>query len=294
MSAPPTAQTAQPEPAQAGTRDEPAAVLDEDTRVVAVDPVLLEILGTEVGGHLDTVDAWLAQARTGAARRQRCAAAGDPHDQRCLRDDRSAVGHRVHRACRSLRQAPARCRTRSPARRRRGAGRGSRRGARLDPRAAGKPRAGARVRGAGGTDGGTARRLARSQPALHRNRIDCANGDAEAARLGRRAQPKPSVWPRKKRRVWKPNASPRRKPRPRAWPPSMPKPNVWPRKRLRAWKPNALPRGSRSGAPGGRASRSRTSGRGSRRTSGSRTHCRGGSRGCTRGRRAGGSRASGR
>ena len=63
MSAPPIAQAAQPEPAQAGTADEPAAAAD--TRVVAVDPVLLEILGTEVGGHLETVDAWLAQARTG-------------------------------------------------------------------------------------------------------------------------------------------------------------------------------------------------------------------------------------
>ncbi|MEG2940739.1 MAG: Hpt domain-containing protein [Thermomonas sp.] len=32
-----------------------------------VDPVLLEILGSEVGGHLETVDAWLAQARGGDA-----------------------------------------------------------------------------------------------------------------------------------------------------------------------------------------------------------------------------------
>ncbi len=66
MSAPPTAQAVQPESAQAGTEGEPAAT-DADTREVAVDPVLLEILGTEVGGHLETVDAWLAQARTGDA-----------------------------------------------------------------------------------------------------------------------------------------------------------------------------------------------------------------------------------
>ena len=36
-----------------------------DTVAVQVDPVLLEILGAEVGGHLETVDAWLAQARAG-------------------------------------------------------------------------------------------------------------------------------------------------------------------------------------------------------------------------------------
>jgi chemosensory pili system protein ChpA (sensor histidine kinase/response regulator) len=38
-----------------------------DTVVAHVDPVLLEILGSEVGGHLETVDAWLAQARAGDA-----------------------------------------------------------------------------------------------------------------------------------------------------------------------------------------------------------------------------------
>lgn len=38
-----------------------------ETQAVSVDPVLLEILGTEVGGHLVTVDAWLAQARAGDA-----------------------------------------------------------------------------------------------------------------------------------------------------------------------------------------------------------------------------------
>ena len=54
----------------------PAAVADRavepaapapvaDTVVAHVDPVLLEILGSEVGGHLETVDAWLAQARAG-------------------------------------------------------------------------------------------------------------------------------------------------------------------------------------------------------------------------------------
>ena len=38
-----------------------------DTTTVRVDPVLLEILGTEVGGHLETIDAWLATARDGDA-----------------------------------------------------------------------------------------------------------------------------------------------------------------------------------------------------------------------------------
>ncbi|WP_395648893.1 Hpt domain-containing protein, partial [Thermomonas sp.] len=37
------------------------------TTSVSVDPVLLEILGTEVGSHLETVDAWLAAARNGEA-----------------------------------------------------------------------------------------------------------------------------------------------------------------------------------------------------------------------------------
>ncbi|BCT91596.1 hypothetical protein LYSHEL_06200 [Lysobacter helvus] len=36
---------------------------DEVTVPATVDPVLLEILGTEVGGHLVTIDAWLAQAQ---------------------------------------------------------------------------------------------------------------------------------------------------------------------------------------------------------------------------------------
>ena len=36
-----------------------------DTVHVQVDPVLLEILGGEVGSHLETIDAWLAQARAG-------------------------------------------------------------------------------------------------------------------------------------------------------------------------------------------------------------------------------------
>ena len=38
-----------------------------DTTTVRVDPVLLEIPGTEVGGHLETIDAWLATARDGDA-----------------------------------------------------------------------------------------------------------------------------------------------------------------------------------------------------------------------------------
>ncbi len=44
---------------------EPEAPAAVETVEVQVDPVLLEILGTEVGGHLETVDAWLAQARAG-------------------------------------------------------------------------------------------------------------------------------------------------------------------------------------------------------------------------------------
>ncbi|GAB1408397.1 hypothetical protein MASR1M8_23160 [Thermomonas brevis] len=43
------------------------AVQAAETATVEVDAVLLEILGTEVGGHLETVDAWLAQARGGDA-----------------------------------------------------------------------------------------------------------------------------------------------------------------------------------------------------------------------------------
>ncbi|KGQ18707.1 Chemotaxis protein CheY [Lysobacter dokdonensis DS-58] len=39
-------------------------VEDEPTIAAKVDPVLLEILGTEVGGHLVTIDAWLAQAQS--------------------------------------------------------------------------------------------------------------------------------------------------------------------------------------------------------------------------------------
>ncbi len=52
--------------AVAGRASEPAAPAPvADTVVAHVDPVLLEILGSEVGGHLETVDAWLAQARAG-------------------------------------------------------------------------------------------------------------------------------------------------------------------------------------------------------------------------------------
>ncbi|WP_256645458.1 Hpt domain-containing protein [Thermomonas paludicola] len=57
--------------APAVTDDALAATAGEScesaTVSVSVDPVLLEILGTEVGGHLETVDAWLAQARAGSA-----------------------------------------------------------------------------------------------------------------------------------------------------------------------------------------------------------------------------------
>ncbi|MBS0228216.1 MAG: Hpt domain-containing protein [Proteobacteria bacterium] len=38
-----------------------------ETVAASIDPVLLEILGSEVGGHLETIDAWLAQARSGQA-----------------------------------------------------------------------------------------------------------------------------------------------------------------------------------------------------------------------------------
>ncbi|MEN9310452.1 MAG: hypothetical protein RLY77_577, partial [Pseudomonadota bacterium] len=44
-----------------------AAAGEAHTTSVRVDPVLLEILGTEVGSHLETVDAWLAAARNGEA-----------------------------------------------------------------------------------------------------------------------------------------------------------------------------------------------------------------------------------
>ena len=69
LSAPPVAQPAMLQPVPVETPAEPVAVAetDTDTQAVAVDPVLLEILGTEVGGHLETVDAWLAQARAGDA-----------------------------------------------------------------------------------------------------------------------------------------------------------------------------------------------------------------------------------
>ncbi|MDI1254377.1 Hpt domain-containing protein [Thermomonas sp.] len=44
---------------------EAEVVPTSDTVAVQVDPVLLEILGGEVGSHLETIDAWLAQARAG-------------------------------------------------------------------------------------------------------------------------------------------------------------------------------------------------------------------------------------
>ncbi|MFN7183809.1 MAG: Hpt domain-containing protein [Thermomonas haemolytica] len=46
----------------------PAAAAEPETAEVLVDPVLLEILGAEVGGHLETMQAWLAGARAGEAR----------------------------------------------------------------------------------------------------------------------------------------------------------------------------------------------------------------------------------
>ncbi|HWS77107.1 MAG TPA: Hpt domain-containing protein [Thermomonas sp.] len=55
------------EPVAAPVVEEPvaAAAPAAETVSVQVDPVLLDILGAEVGGHLETVDAWLAQARAG-------------------------------------------------------------------------------------------------------------------------------------------------------------------------------------------------------------------------------------
>ena len=68
LTAAPVAQTAPAEaavpPPAVSTAVEEAG---DDAQSVSVDPVLLEILGTEVGGHLVTVDAWLAQARAGDA-----------------------------------------------------------------------------------------------------------------------------------------------------------------------------------------------------------------------------------
>ena len=53
-------------PSERASEPEAAAPVAE-TVAAHVDPVLLEILGSEVGGHLETVDAWLAQARAGDA-----------------------------------------------------------------------------------------------------------------------------------------------------------------------------------------------------------------------------------
>ena len=53
-------------PAQAAVEETVAeAAPATDSVAVQVDPVLLDILGAEVGGHLEIVDAWLAQARAG-------------------------------------------------------------------------------------------------------------------------------------------------------------------------------------------------------------------------------------
>ncbi len=41
--------------------------LDDGTVPTSVDPVLLEILGAEVGGHLDTIEQWIASARAAPA-----------------------------------------------------------------------------------------------------------------------------------------------------------------------------------------------------------------------------------
>ena len=66
-----TVPAAAPAPAEAAPTPAPAEAPHvpevPDVLAVHVDPVLLEILGTEVGGHLDTIEAWLAQARGGDA-----------------------------------------------------------------------------------------------------------------------------------------------------------------------------------------------------------------------------------
>ena len=86
----------------------PSSTDEEPTIAAKVDPVLLEILGTEVGGHLDH-HRCVARAGAGAPdRRQRRAAARDAHDERCVRDDRSAGHHQRHRPGRDLHQAHAR------------------------------------------------------------------------------------------------------------------------------------------------------------------------------------------
>ena len=59
------AASAATDPVEAVAAIEDVAVPVVETVAVQVDPVLLDILGAEVGGHLETVDAWLAQARAG-------------------------------------------------------------------------------------------------------------------------------------------------------------------------------------------------------------------------------------
>ena len=66
QAAAPVAAEAVPEAAVEPVSEPPAAA-EAETAAVAVDPVLLEILGSEVGGHLETIDAWLAAARSGQA-----------------------------------------------------------------------------------------------------------------------------------------------------------------------------------------------------------------------------------
>ena len=145
------------------------AVQAAETATVEVDAVLLEILGTEVGGHLETVDAWLAQARGGDA------TVNDGllraiHPQRRVRDDRTAVGDRVHHACRGLRQAPAGRGSTGRRRRHRGAVRCRRGRAHLHRRAPGRNAGpGAALRCPGRAGGDAARCTAGSQPALHRH-----------------------------------------------------------------------------------------------------------------------------
>ncbi len=51
--------------AQDAMASEPEQIPSSGTVTVQVDPVLLEILSGEVGSHLETIDAWLAQARAG-------------------------------------------------------------------------------------------------------------------------------------------------------------------------------------------------------------------------------------
>ena len=65
LAAPPVA-VAAPSAQALPAPSEPEAEARDGTRAILVDPVLLDVLVAEVGGHLDTVEAWLARARVDA------------------------------------------------------------------------------------------------------------------------------------------------------------------------------------------------------------------------------------